>query len=113
MLVLLLVLSAVAVYFWFHASAVPWFIIGFVWVRAVVMLFLRLAVWTGLDIDDALGGARQRSCEDAVRALPNVPLDAPELLDPEDGQPLECVICSEEHSAVVGLDVVRTPCGHL
>lgn len=77
---------------------------------AIVVLFLRWAVRTGFDPLGVV--ARQRGCEEEVRLLPQVSLDDPELLDPEDGRPSECVICSEEHSSAVGLAVVRTPCGH-
>lgn len=76
---------------------------------AVVVLFLRWAVRTGFD---PLGGGSRRGCEQAVHELPKVPLGDPELLDPEDREPSECVICSEDHSVAVGLGVVRTPCGH-
>jgi hypothetical protein len=51
-------------------------------------------------------------CALAVKRLQRVPRDAGELIDPEDGNALECTICiaSLNHGHDV---VVRTRCGHL
>jgi len=88
-----------------------WVVFSFTF-YAGAMLLLRWAALDGFDLDPTLEAEPRRSCEEAVFALPKVPLNAQELLDPEDGRPTECAVCSEEHSAAVGLVVVRTRCEH-
>jgi len=49
-------------------------------------------------------------CEPSVTKLPKVPNDSEELID-EDGQSMECPICTDMFSANTKV-VVRTHCGH-
>eukprot|EP00928_Gymnodinium_smaydae_P048552 TRINITY_DN32473_c0_g1_i1.p1 TRINITY_DN32473_c0_g1~~TRINITY_DN32473_c0_g1_i1.p1 ORF type:complete len:370 (+),score=65.64 TRINITY_DN32473_c0_g1_i1:49-1158(+) len=56
-----------------------------------------------------------RGCPEAVEAMPVIDAASPELLDPEDGLPSDCVICSEELSQTDRVEervVVRTRCAH-
>lgn len=64
-----------------------------------------LAYWSTLPADGLRPG-----CEEAVRKLTKVPLDAPELIDEEDGHIMECAICWE--SFADKSTVVRTSCSH-
>lgn len=50
-------------------------------------------------------------CQAAVRRLPRVATDDPELLDPEDGSPIDCPICMESLADPQQV-VVRCPCEH-
>jgi len=49
-------------------------------------------------------------CEKAVRELPKVRNDAPELIDAADGQAVDCIVCMEPLTDA--RDVVRAPCAH-
>jgi len=50
-------------------------------------------------------------CQEAVRKLSKVSKDAPELIDADDGQVLDCSICMDE---IVNEEdtILRAPCGH-
>jgi len=52
----------------------------------------------------------REGCEKAVHELPKVPHTCEELVDAEDGEIMDCCICSE--SLATGSDVVRTLCDH-
>lgn len=54
-------------------------------------------------------GEGTSGCPETVKRLPNMPSDSADLLDPEDGQMMECAICLESFAT---LSVVRTPCLH-
>lgn len=50
-------------------------------------------------------------CKEAVAKLPNVPKDSMDLVDPEDGTIVNCLICWDALDA--GEAVVRCPCDHM
>jgi len=79
-----------------------------------VVLFMLTTVFFSIGFRGVLAYAstlaESPGCQDAVRALPKVPGDAPELLDPTDGTLVDCPICAESFGSE--LAVVRTPCGH-
>jgi len=73
---------------------------------AVALFGLRRLLQFVSSLDD------QRGCLEAVRGLPRVPHDSEELIDPEDGQAIECPICFESFGASEQV-VLKAPCEHL
>eukprot|EP00929_Paragymnodinium_shiwhaense_P014450 TRINITY_DN12235_c0_g1_i1.p2 TRINITY_DN12235_c0_g1~~TRINITY_DN12235_c0_g1_i1.p2 ORF type:complete len:327 (-),score=75.91 TRINITY_DN12235_c0_g1_i1:12-992(-) len=75
---------------------------GLIWlmgIRRVVMIIMQLR-------------EQSSSCVNAVKKLPKVPHDSPLLVDPEDGEAMECVFCMDSLSQDVSKEVVLTPCKH-
>jgi len=66
--------------------------------RHIVLLAARLSAKPG--------------CEKAVRQLPKVAPDSPELLDEDEKTVMDCPICSDSLANQQDSAVVRTPCAH-
>lgn len=76
----------------------------------VVLLAVRYVVRMGPDYFLNMFG-KKKGCFNAVQKLPEVPFNAEELKDDEDGLMQECTICLADFDAE--LAIVRTPCAHL
>lgn len=60
----------------------------------------------------SLGEDFSPGCVEAVKKLPQIAVDSPELIDPEDGLVMDCTICLANFSTVNGQVILKTPCGH-
>jgi len=86
------------------------------WQLCYLLIALVLLVVVGVAlrrlVSSGVLGAEGRGCAETIERLEAIPLDSEELLDPEDQQPKECVICFRNMSARVGEESVKTLCGH-
>lgn len=83
-----------------------------IYVQTTVWLLLSVFFVVGFRIvliNVGLSALEKPGCENAVREMPKVPSDSPELLDPEDGRIMDCPICAETMSSAI---TVKTPCTH-
>lgn len=77
-----------------------------------VMLLMFLAVTRRLVLAGVLRPPG-RGCQDAVKAMRHLTISSPELVDPQDGQLKECVICMDLFSQSANdCAAVATDCGH-
>lgn len=86
------------------------FIIGQVVLFVLTTVFFSVGFTGVLAHLSTFKDSLKPGCEPSVRKLPKVPNDSPELID-EDGQSMECPICTESYASNTKA-VVRTPCGH-
>merc|ERR1719436_1047444 len=71
------------------------FICGQVILFVLTTIFFSFGFSGVLSYASTLKDSVRPGCREAVLALPKVPNDSEELIDPEDGQVLECPICAE------------------
>merc|ERR1719341_2606178 len=87
------------------------FIMGQVVLFVLTMLFFSVGFTGVLSSLSTMADNIRPGCAEAVQKLPKVASDDPELIDPEDGNVLDCPICAES-LAVQSKAVVRTNCHH-
>lgn len=87
---------------------------AYVFFQIPYTLFVSLACNIGLNkfliFMATLQDVQSPGCEAAVRGLPKVPTGSPELLDPDDGEVMDCCICQDVLSGE--RPMVRTTCTH-
>lgn len=84
-------------------------------VTILVSLFWFVGICCGgfraaISFIESLTSRLRPGCQKAVRELPKVAIDSPELFDHDDGKVMECPICQESLGG--GAVVVRTKCEH-
>lgn len=98
--------------------ATKYFIYQQITLMILICLVAGLALVGGIALIGWIKDGKKAGCQKAVLSLPEVPSDAPELVDEEDGEVMDCPICAESFGGedraegAPPLVIVRTPCRH-